>query len=617
MSLYTKRDYSRATDEDQNATTKSSSEIFRDRFHEDVGRLVHSQSYRRLARKRQLLPNENSDFVRTRLTHSCEVAQVSTSLGAWINDRPQMKKRELRVNPDILVYAGLAHDIGHPPFGHLGERALNERMWDAGGFEGNAQTLRVLTKLERRFTKGQLSEDVGNGIGMSMYGINSTKRSLASILKYDKAIPVHRPSKIPFRKQAELVKGYYAEENDAVDKIKLALLGEDADAIVASQGGRFKTIEAQIMDYADDVAYSIYDLEDCFRTNVLSPIDFLVADTELLATIGAEMAYKLTVDQFKRGLRTDSVDHTNPTIFGTEGDVTDNVEASEKFQKRKSFNETVLSPEFLSKLTYQLFKSVFPAADIDDIKSSPRSRLTNVSASMLTRLEAMQRNDEFRRKFTEQYIGNCIRNCDIVVNDENPILSTIKVNPLEYLQIEFLKRFNFHKVIKSDLIQSADSRNAQVVREVFDSFYLPGDEFKSKPSKITGYSLLSTEYRLHVDKIFEEHPDNCNDLLRDFESYHQAAPSENATLPTYYRVGYMLNFRSHGFRFELSEAIHKFVRLNDMHEHPMVLAAEARRVHLKRLICDLIANLTDRGLVDLHDRIHREDRRVVIDEHLI
>ena len=246
---------------------------YRSEFDRDYARVLHCPAFRRLQNKTQLFPMIESDFFRNRLTHSLEVAQIAKLIAYKIKSENTQNKK-LDIIPQVCEISGLCHDIGHPPFGHNGEKALSYCMKNYGGFEGNAQTLRLLTRLEKKEDIKEIFSIRGKTIVDNRVGLNLTARVLASVLKYDQEIPL---------KSKKFVKGYYATERDIVKKIKSELCGNNFNY------KKMKTVECSIMDIADDIAYSTYDLEDIFKAGFLTPYDIISADDNVYKQISAKI----------------------------------------------------------------------------------------------------------------------------------------------------------------------------------------------------------------------------------------------------------------------------------------------------------------------------------------
>lgn len=350
-------------------------------FRRDYARVVHSSSFRRLQAKTQIFPSFENDFFRNRLTHSLEVAQIAKSIAVKLNS-----EQNLNLDYDLIETAALCHDIGHPPFGHNGEIALNKKMREFGGFESNAQTLRLISHTAKKDVDQKQS-----------FGLNLTYRTLAATIKYDKLIP-------PISDLGKLTKGYYHDESNLVEDIKEKLLepyGATADK------GDFKTIECYIMDVADDIAYSTYDVEDALKGGFIDPLSMASIDDGLLDKIFNAMPSDLNISK---------------------DDIKD-----------------ILKNIFSNYIDFD--------ADCRDIYKTSKN---------------IANNSLLRTKLTSKLVNSCIQNIEIDINHDIPIISKVYLNNEIRKQVEVLKKYILFKIIKSPKLNVLRYRGREIIAEIFD-----------------------------------------------------------------------------------------------------------------------------------------------------
>lgn len=362
----------------------------------------------------QLFSGLESDFFRNRLTHSVEVAQIAKSLAIFLNGQDAMVSRGWQIDLDLVEVAGLAHDIGHPPFGHTGETVLNELMAGAGGFEGNAQTLRLLARLSKKLEsrpgdEGQLNREgrlflhqEGKEVGV---GLNLCSRSLAAILKYDQCMAPNAAS-------GKKSKGYYSSESDLVRKIKMDVLGRYDIPM--------KTVECQIMDLADDIAYSTYDIEDAFKVELLSPLALLYPPVDVQEKVCLKVAEDL--------------------------------------------GRSVAWQEDLFPAVRDIFISIFsdPELSSDVEPETAVGRGFTLSRNWIEAGEA-------RTALTSRLVGRAVVSVGFEPNDDCPPLSKVVMADETKKRVSVLKNLTFELLVNSPRMRVVEYRGEQIVRTLFNT----------------------------------------------------------------------------------------------------------------------------------------------------
>lgn len=250
---------------------------------QDLRRIVHSAAFRRLQTKTQVMGSGEGDFHRNRLTHTIEVGSIGRSLIESFKQKYAHNSEITSYIPNHYVMEAIcyAHDIGHPPFGHGGEIALHQKMAHYGGFEGNAQTLRQLTRLEKYFP---------------FEGIRPTRRLILGVLKYPADYERFSLENHSYKPP----KCYYSEDKDIITKALDIFDKKDREEFcrIGDKGKTlYKSLDASIMELADDIAYGVHDLEDAIARKMLTCSDFVDAFLDKCKQLNIEKFWYKTPEE--------------------------------------------------------------------------------------------------------------------------------------------------------------------------------------------------------------------------------------------------------------------------------------------------------------------------------
>jgi dGTPase len=386
-----------------------------------------------------------------------EVAQIAKAIANRLNNTSRyFKGPEQTIDLDLVEFAALGHDLGHPPFGHIGEAALDELMQEAGGFEGNAQSLRIISKLEKKelstLGRSDISASGGpiivDGIDRRL-GLNVTFRATASVLKYDSLIP----ESASFREAPGVQKGYYSVDTELVSEIRRRVLGNAAE----TQKANFKTIECSIMDVADDIAYSTYDLEDVLKSGLVDPMQILVRgeDESLMGEIA---------ERVNEGLKKEY-----PTKDLAELEWSDcQFILLEVF--RSMFMSTSSEARAIRQERKELARQV---KDDPDSWGDPPEVIIEYweryrrAAAIGETAEELANNGYARCRFTSSLIEQAVKSIYVVPSEIHPALHQVRLDVEEFKRVEVLKRLNFRLVISSPYLRMIEYRGRQIIRRIF------------------------------------------------------------------------------------------------------------------------------------------------------
>ena len=437
----------------------------------DRDRVLYSLSFRRLAEITQVIPRERGFILHNRMTHTLKVAQLGRRIAERLlrapDGTPDPAKIELAnalggLDPDVVETACLAHDLGHPPYGHVIEEFLDRKLKPetSDGFEGNAQTFRIITYLENRDLEAQ-----------QRFGLDLTRASINATLKY----PWQRATEEGARGKKTRKFGFYSFAHTDAEHFATV-----RNALADHCGGDLRSLEAEVMDWADDIAYAIYDLDDFYRAGLI-PLDAILkeiwlggADAHRQPENELAEIFGSTRKRWRTQERSDSEIAKLDDVFECFGSL---------------MQRFILAPQSLSAQ-----REIFEAD-----RTVKRSFKGNMPALM----KPYRARDGQRRalnSFTSNLVGELVSAIEMApgaVHDQKKPKISILGDSLDV--VKFLKELTWHYVIDSAELHAIQQGHREIVEKIFDSLNdAPEHDVKLIPASIReifGADLLSGALR--------------------------------------------------------------------------------------------------------------------------
>jgi dGTPase len=483
LSLYNQGDYNRVYEIDKNLLDDYKFS-YEGHFSFDLSNLTHTPSFRRLTGKTQLLPELENEYFRNRLTHSLEVSDIAVKIAKKINNEHGFFKSQAdnnKININLIRFSAHAHDLGHPPFGHKGEKALDALMIkyskkykefykkskatkkqkekiskeDTGSrFEGNAHNLRIICSLEKKFNYQEKNDKREFAAG-----INPTYRSIASILKYNNLLsdPAYTKNKN---------KGYFRQEAKIIKETIQSVTGE------MNFKGRFRTIECNIMEFADDISYTVYDIEDVLKGRFIS---FLELTSSILMDTKQDernSIYNNLVELIKEAKKNNSI--------------------------KNSFELPNSSSELIDLLVNELLTIVLGKEQVE--------YYLNSKDFAYSYSYEVARKGSIRHDLASRLTNYFIENISVDKVNQIPALTDVKMDMTAFMLMTFLKQYIYQSITSKAKIQIVDYRGEEIVTTIFDTLYdhpnLLPDDFaelvKADKCKCNDSKILNPKQLRHI-----------------------------------------------------------------------------------------------------------------------